>query len=198
MHFASVCIRVCILSNSMNWSVAVEYFPAWWRAITAATCGRVNKCAQRVTCGCPHLLLSLGWRWWKGWFGNIGKVTSCVLLSNMYLHLEVLYAFVLLQQRQTYLWLQGIVVHVHHVSLKYVMGMGQKDMSFLPPDLVTQQTRWNACDTVWCTANTQTRTQICTHMCTVYVCVSSSWGSASAYISNLAFWLVMFLLFTIM
>lgn len=41
-------------------------------------------------------------------------------------------------------------------------GHGTARHDFLLPDLVTQQTRWNSCDAVWCTANAQAWTQVCT------------------------------------
>lgn len=81
--------------------------------VTPATCSRANN--RVVTCGHPRPPLSLGRQWWTGWLRDIREVTSCLLLSYMCLHFAVLYAFVLLQQRQTYLWLQGIVAHVLHV-----------------------------------------------------------------------------------
>lgn len=92
------------LFDIKTWTVPVEHFPAWWDVTTSHQGNRqscntqpCSKCS--VTCGCPHPLLSPGTQWWTGWLWELCKVTSCLLLSYMYLHFTVLYAFVLLQQK---------------------------------------------------------------------------------------------------
>lgn len=87
-----------------------------------------SKCS--ITCGCPHPLLSPGTQWWTGWLWELCKVTSCLLLSYMYLHFTVLYAFVLLQQKANRLVASGNSGTCPSYALMYTMVMGQQDASF--------------------------------------------------------------------
>lgn len=104
----------------------------------------VHRCA--VTCGCPHPL-SPGWQWVMDrlavgyWQGH----QLCAFVTHVStLHYVTVYVFVPKQQRQTYLWPQGIVVH--DMSFNVHDGYGTAGQVFLQRDLVTQQTYWDACD----------------------------------------------------
>lgn len=66
-------------------------------------------------------------------------------------------------KRQMYLRLQGVMF------FNVRDGDGTARYVLLLPDLVTQQTSWNACGSVWCAANARRGTGVCTRRWTVHL-----------------------------
>lgn len=66
-------------------------------------------------------------------------------------------------KRQMYLRLQGVMF------FNVRDGDGTARYVLLLPDLVTQQTCWNACGSVWCAANARRVTGVCTRRWTVHL-----------------------------
>lgn len=155
--FMCVCVDPIEGKHNQNCCWRVFSCMIGWRhvrGIVAATiCSRANK--RVATCGCPHSCL-LGDSDGKVGYGILPRSAAvhfchtciCTLRCDMYLYScsKGKHACGFGENFNTSI----MFFNVHD-------GDGTTTRTFLLPDLVTQQTCWEACGSVWCTDDAQTQ-----------------------------------------